>query len=328
MANNTPSSEKPLFLRESVPVGQQQWGKETVPLVSILCAAYNHEPFIRDAIEGFLIQETTFPVEIIIHDDASTDRTPAIIRKYEARHPGLFFTICQKENQYIKRDGTIGRLMHSKKRGKYIAICEGDDFWTDPLKLQKQTDYMEEHDECSMCFHGASVIAPAHLRHKLKLFGHLEERDYTGAEILRKWTVPTASVMYRSEFATLLDTKPRHPDILYGDIIVFLTLAEQGKLHCINQKMSVYRIHEKSLTNTGDSRKQLLFIKHHLAIQNEFGGKYRHVTDPVIAGNYAAMGANMLRQMKIFIAMVYFMRSLQYDRKSLLRKISGRLFPR
>lgn len=129
------------------------------PLVSICCITYNHEVFIRDAIEGFLIQNTSFPFEIIIHDDASTDNTANIIEEYANKYPDLFVTILQSENQWSKGGGSIyARFVYPRARGKYIALCEGDDYWTDPLKLQKQVEFLEENTDCSLCFHASKSI--------------------------------------------------------------------------------------------------------------------------------------------------------------------------
>lgn len=123
-----------------------------LPLVSITCAAYNHEAYIKDALEGFVMQKTSFPFEIIVHDDASTDNTASIIREYEARYPDLFVTIYEAENQYSKGHGNLNRIIYSAVRGKYIAFCEGDDYWIDPQKLEKQVSIMENDPTISMCF--------------------------------------------------------------------------------------------------------------------------------------------------------------------------------
>jgi len=125
------------------------------PFVSVCCITYNQEAYIGDAIDSFLKQETTFPFEIIVHDDASTDGTADVVREYEARHPDLIRSILQTENQFSK--GVMVPFINTLRyaHGKYIALCEGDDYWTDPSKLQKQITEMEDHPDCYMSFHPA-----------------------------------------------------------------------------------------------------------------------------------------------------------------------------
>ena len=120
------------------------------PVVSIACATYNHANYIRDALDGFLMQKCSYPYEIIVHDDASTDGTADIIREYTEKYPGRINAILQTENQHSKGISLLHNL-YSKARGKYVAICEGDDYWTDPLKLQKQIDALEAHPEADIC---------------------------------------------------------------------------------------------------------------------------------------------------------------------------------
>ena len=128
------------------------------PLVSICCITYNHAQFIRKCLDGFLMQQTDFLVEILIHDDCSTDGTTEIIREYEAKYPNLIFPLYEKENQYQQgKAAEIDFYNYRRARGKYIAYCEGDDYWTDPLKLQKQVDFMEANPEYSVCFHDCTV---------------------------------------------------------------------------------------------------------------------------------------------------------------------------
>lgn len=124
------------------------------PLVSICCITYNHAQFIRKCLDGFLMQKTDFPIEILIHDDCSTDGTTEIVREYEAKYPDLIFPLYEEENQYQQgKAAEIDFYNYRRARGKYIAYCEGDDYWTDPLKLQKQVDFMEANPEYSVCFH-------------------------------------------------------------------------------------------------------------------------------------------------------------------------------
>lgn len=129
----------------------EHWkGNVENPLVSVLCDTFNHENFIVEALEGFLSQKTDFPFEIIVHDDASTDRTAAIVKEYATKYPLIVKPILQQENQYSRKLNFWNDYTFPKAKGKYIAMCEGDDYWTDTLKLQKQVDFLENHEEVSI----------------------------------------------------------------------------------------------------------------------------------------------------------------------------------
>ena len=129
----------------------------SAPLVSICCITYNHEQFIREAVDGFLMQKTDFPIEIIIHDDASIDGTTKIIKEYQGKHAELIKLIIQTENQYKTRGFGFLVDLFQQAQGKYIALCEGDDYWTDPLKLQKQVDFLEANPDYSLVSHRRKV---------------------------------------------------------------------------------------------------------------------------------------------------------------------------
>ncbi len=135
-------------------VTEHHWPEDTKPVVSICCITYNHKDYIAEAIEGFLMQETTFPVEILINDDASTDGTADILRSYQARYPKLIHLVLQTENQYSKGNSILIKLL-TMATGKYIALCEGDDFWICKQKLQKQVAFMEVNKNVTICFHDA-----------------------------------------------------------------------------------------------------------------------------------------------------------------------------
>lgn len=120
-------------------------------MVTVVCLTYNHEKYIRQCLDGFVMQKTNFRFEVIIHDDASTDNTADIIREYEEQYPEIIKPILQKENQYQKGKKILKSVCLKDMKGKYVALCEGDDYWTDKHKLQKQFDAMENNPSCKMC---------------------------------------------------------------------------------------------------------------------------------------------------------------------------------
>jgi len=214
------------------------WRDDAPPLVSIKCITYNQEAYISDAIEGFLKQETTFPVEIIIHDDASTDKTAEIIREYASRFPSLIRPYYQSENQYSKGIGLIRTVLSDMCTGKYIALCEGDDYWTDSLKLQKQVEFMESNTDTVLCFHKVKI---------LELDGSLVDdyitkvpNHYQSIEALATYGnyIHTPSVLHRNILKTYPEQLNKSP---LGDFFVYMLLAQNGKLGMIDQTMSVYR---------------------------------------------------------------------------------------
>lgn len=127
-------------------------------MVSIVCITYNQEKYIKEALESFLMQKTAYEYEILIHDDASTDGTAEIIRRYEMRYPDRIRTVIQKENQYSKNIDIIQEYIIPMAKGKYIALCEGDDYWTDPYKIEKQVKALEKNPNCNICTHTAAII--------------------------------------------------------------------------------------------------------------------------------------------------------------------------
>ena len=238
-------------------------------LVTVRCLAYNHEPYIRQCLEGFVMQKTNFRFEAIVHDDASTDRTADIIREYAEKYPDIIKPIFETENQYSKRDGSLTRIMNAYTHGKYVAICEGDDYWIDPLKLQKQVDFLETHVEYSMCFHRCTEVFEGFERKKT--FANLKSGDYTTLDILENWIVPTASVLYRKEQApSILPV-----GIFFGDSFLFAFLAEKGRVYCLNDIMSVYRVNSGGVTANLSSisaiKRSLL---HYETMKKVFPGKF------------------------------------------------------
>ena len=209
------------------------------PTVSIWCIAYNHEKYIRDTIEGFLIQKTNFDFEIVIHDDASTDGTIDVLREYEKQYPELIRVIYETENQYSKFNNPpefIFSVMRRELKGKYIAWCEGDDYWTDANKLQMQIDYMESHPDCMMTAHNATMLN-CRTSERKKFIPHWEEKDLSVNEIVKD-SIPTASYVCRRES---LDIGDFFIDIDVADYPLQLYCFANGKVHYFDQDMCVYR---------------------------------------------------------------------------------------
>ena len=211
------------------------------PLLVIRCLTYNHEPYIRDTLEGFVSQKTNFPFVAIVHDDASTDATAAIVQEYAEKYPDIIKPIFETENQYSKKDGSITKIVDeacAATGAKYVAICEGDDYWIDLLKLQKQVNFLEAASDYTMCFHPVEVKVDPQSNLSTDCFSKTEEGEYKMDDILTKWTIPTCSVVLRRE---MLRLKPENENFQYGDNVLWLTCASNGKIYCINRKMGVYR---------------------------------------------------------------------------------------
>ena len=221
----------------------KNWESNNI-IVSITCVAYNHEYCINEALDSFLMQETNFPFEIIIHDDVSTDRTADIIREYEKRFPNIVKPIYQKENKFSQGINPMS-FIFPKVKGKYIAFCDGDDFWTDNQKLQIQVESMEENPEVDMSFHSVYEFINGKKRRVLskqadsnKIFSP-KEVILGGGEFCS-----TTSLMFRSEFILKL---PKYlTEIIPGDYPMQIIGSSRGGALYINRCMSAYRVGEAS----------------------------------------------------------------------------------
>lgn len=209
-------------------------------LVSIHCATYNHDKYIADAIESFLMQKTNFKFEILIHDDASTDKTADVIREYEKRYPDLIKPIYQTTNQHSIGQ-SISRINLERAQGKYIAICEGDDYWTDPYKLQKQVDYMEKHPECSLSVHGGYVVNTSDKRIISKNRPHKGSKIFNTEEIIEGdgGLFLTNSMFYPRKY---VNNRPEFFNKApVGDYPLTIYLSLLGTVYYIDDYMSAYR---------------------------------------------------------------------------------------
>lgn len=224
-------------------VKEQKCPDGTVPVVSICCITYNHEDFIRECLEGFIAQETTFPIEILIHDDASTDNTVHIVREYEARYPDIVKPIYQSENQYSKGIKINLTYNFPRVRGKYIAVCEGDDYWISKDKLELQVKALEKNADCDICFHPAlmknyNINGDEHVicRHSdAEKIISVEDVIVGGGEFC-----PTASLLFRKK---VIDDIPEWcHEAPVGDYYLQVIASMRGGALYLDRVLSVYRI--------------------------------------------------------------------------------------
>ncbi|MGI6322517.1 MAG: glycosyltransferase [Bacteroidales bacterium] len=225
--------------------------KSNNPLVSIGCITYNQVNYIKNTIEGFLLQRTTFPIEIIIHDDASNDNTQQIIREYEEKYPNLIGAIYQSENQYSKGVKPLINIVFNKARGKYIAICEGDDYWIDPYKLQKQVDFLEKNTEFGLVFTDVQITDKNNS--VIKNRGYNIRKRYTSGwiftELLKGNFINTCTVVLRKDLMPLSKNNPDKMWFIY-DYWLWLRIAINSKIYFMNEITSVYRILDNSVSRS------------------------------------------------------------------------------
>jgi glycosyltransferase involved in cell wall biosynthesis len=217
--------------------------KQNDILVSICSLTYNHALYIRQCLDGLLMQKTNFKYEIIIHDDCSTDGTADIVREYAENYPDIIVPILQSVNQYQNGNPHIWTsFFYPKVRGKYIALCEGDDYWIDPMKLQKQVDYLDTHPDCSMTCSRAKWFSQYRNKYVaeqycLKTDGLLNPVDIINRTGLY---IPTCSIVYR------LQIRNNYPDYCencpVGDWPLQILAAMKGSVYYFDEAMCVYRV--------------------------------------------------------------------------------------
>lgn len=234
------------------------------PIVSICCITYNQAPYIRECLDGFIMQKCNFDFEILIHDDASTDGTQDIIKEYQQKHPNIIKPVFQTENQYSKgQRGMNIKYNFPRAEGKYIALCEGDDYWIDPLKLQKQVDFLEMHIDFSMTVGGYSNLIDTTLENCISV--HTPEMGINGYEVtfemfLLNWLTKTLTLMFRKsdlEKASFNNYK------YMRDVHLIYHLFQGGKCMYLLENFGVYRVHDGGV-HSGISQRQKRIVKYHV----------------------------------------------------------------
>jgi len=264
---------------------KEKRGKTEIPIVSICTITYNHASFIIDCLQGFLMQKTTFPVEILIHDDASTDGTEEIIRDYAAKYPNLIKPLYEQENQWIKGRKGSHAFNFPRARGKYIALCEGDDYWTDPYKLQKQVDFLEANKDFIICLHDTIEVNEKgeFLKHRSDNFNFInEKKPQIASEIPVDWFlrtrgnfIHTSSFLFRNIISDLSFINTGK--IISGDMLLLFLLLKNGRAQYLPESMSAYRHHPQGITKTPRKREKVLqsYLTLYRLLKTNYNGLYQ-----------------------------------------------------
>lgn len=240
-------------------------------MVTIRCITYNHEPYIRQCLEGFVMQKTNFRFEAIVHDDASIDGTAAIIREYAEKYPDIIKPIIETENQYSKHNGSIGRILNAHTHGKYVAMCEGDDYWTNPLKLQKQVDFLETNPEYGLVYTDVNFyfqekdrmiegcISSGQLKRSYSFEEHLENAGY----------IAPCTWLYRKQY--LPAGQSSYVD---GTFPLALDIWAQSKIYYLDEVTAVYRHLSESASHSRLLKRNFHFANGVFQIQKDYIKKY------------------------------------------------------
>lgn len=249
-----------------------QSNNNDTPVVSIACMSFNHRNFIKDTLDGFLIQKTTFPFEVIIHDDASTDGTTEIIKKYEEKYPHIIKPIYQTENQYSKRVDIAKTFLFPKLNGKYLAICEGDDYWIDPLKLQKQVDFLEKNKDYGLVYteidrinEDGKLIDQRFFKNDSASFCKTFE-DYL---IYAPFRAPCTWLFRKSLY------KASSKSYVVGDLPMLLDIVAHSKIHKLEDTTTRYRVLTNSASHSNNIDAFYLFSKGVHEVQLDYAYKYK-----------------------------------------------------
>jgi len=297
---------------------QKNWeGDYTKPLVSVVCITYQHKEYINHAINSFLMQETTFPFEIIIRDDASTDGTKEIIKEYVKKYPNIIKPILESENQYSK--GVKASMVTIPlAKGRYIALCEGDDYWMDKRKLQIQADFLESHKECVITYHDAIVIDNNGVITRDSLLGN-NKQDYTKDELVYSAIVPTLTRFFRNVVQEFPEEMNK---VGAGDIFLISLLSEYGGAKYLSEVApSVYRQHGAGIwsgVNEAEKKQMLTVTFFWLAMY------YKRIGKEAVANNIGmAALVNLSKPLKLskFTSLKFFVLSFSADLYVWLRTI-------
>lgn len=267
------------------------------PFVSVSVLTYQHSDFIEKCLDSILMQKTNFLFEILVHDDASTDGTEEIIREYESNYPNLIRPIYEEENQW--RIGKRGSAIFNfpRARGKYIALCEGDDYWTDPLKLQKQVGFLEENEDYILSHTNCDHL----IEKKNKIIKRANE-DYQSLDLStpekrfeavssHKLRIKTPTVIFRNES---LEEFHSHKKFKMGDTPLWFFLSHKGKFHYLNEPTAVYRIGLNTASKATNRVRKLKFKLSGIEMRFYYHKKYEYQVSDKLKSQYYTTLKNLI----------------------------------
>lgn len=314
------------------------------PLVSVICLTYNEEEFVSEMLDNILLQKTNFSYEVLVYDDASNDATPNILKEYAKKSNFITITLY-KENNFRKGLGFFGlREGFREARGKYIAYCEGDDYWCDNYKLQKQVDFLETHPKYAVCAH-ETVLRNDYYKHlDGLLFSHMNVNLFIDRRNRRKYTFSdtlTGNIFHISSLMFRNDKPIMWPEWIHKitacDMVLFMLLAERGDIYVLPDVMSVYRYRKNSITTTpeGDFKNSISFYEASVDILRRINiywdRVYQKQIFPIIARYY--MRSMFVCLSKSYrhpcLALKMWQKALKYDKfvalKYLMIEMNGKL---
>lgn len=300
-------------------------------MVCVRCMTFNHHAYIEDAMNGFCIQKTDFPFVCAVVDDASTDGEQEVIKKYIDEHFELlekeetvdyvlnfgrhktngncyFVVLYLKYNHFSITKNKDLYFSRWKSNSKYISLCEGDDYWIDPLKLQKQVAFLESNEDYSMTFHSAEIVYEDDIPTGLQC-SSVECREYSPNEVLENWIVPTASIVARMAVSEVKNKKKYK--LLNGDVIFVLNCAKIGKLRGMSDKMSVYRVQANGVTYDISRKREraIMYPDHFRYIKDNYPFIDHSLINEWIGNTYAGRvkyDENLFQKIKDLIRAFYF----------------------
>lgn len=282
--------------------------------VSVCMITYNHEKYIAQAIEGVLMQKTNFPIELIIGEDCSKDNTRNICIEYQKKYPHLIKLILNEQNI-----GIMPNFVQNLKActGKYIALCEGDDYWTDPLKLQKQVDFLENNREYILSVHNAKIINEN--GDSMGLFNTTLKKHLLDIyDIINSWIIPTASMVFRKESLIIPEWINYIPN---GDLALQLILAGMGRINYADEVMNVYRKHNEGIS-TRVNKNPIKYLQGHKFLWKKINQYYDYKYNSQFQKKIFHVNLQIIKQKIIkYSAFLMFIKNLRLKKSIMLNLI-------